>query len=171
MPYDRDKTFNDHVEEVGQLGRRLRRTLTELAEQKVDWDGFKDGRTKGEVAIDLGRHANTGTAQAGAATTVTLATGASAVDDFYNGMCVEILSGSGVGEEKTITDYNGSTKVATVDTAWTTNPDSASVYVVQVDIDNMESAINNGNKLKRVAFGDIAQTPSSDLMANIRKFT
>lgn len=71
-----------------------------------------------------------GTAQAGGATTITLAAGASATDDFYNDRWIEIMSGTGVGGLKRITDYVGSTKVATVDSAWTTNPASGSGYEI-----------------------------------------
>lgn len=69
-----------------------------------------------------------GTAQAGAASTITLAAGASAVTDFYKYMEVYIVSGTGSGQSRQITAYNGTTKVATVETAWTTNPDATSVY-------------------------------------------
>ena len=43
-------------------------------------------------------------------------------DDFYNGMQVQIIDGTGVGQTRTITDYNGSTRTITVDSAWGTNP-------------------------------------------------
>ena len=73
---------------------------------------------------------NTGTAQAGSiGTTIKLAATASATDDIYNNMTVFISSGTGSGQIKTITDYVGSTKVATVST-WTTTPDNTSVYEV-----------------------------------------
>ena len=67
------------------------------------------------------------TAQAGGATSITLDTGASAVDDTYNGLTIYIVSGTGAGQSKAITDYVGSTKVATVST-WGTNPDNTSVF-------------------------------------------
>jgi hypothetical protein len=70
----------------------------------------------------------TDTAQAGASTTITLAAGASASDDIYNDWAIEITSGTGSGQYRTITDYNGTTKVATVLSAWDTNPDATSVY-------------------------------------------
>lgn len=73
---------------------------------------------------------NGGTAQGGGASSVTLAAGASALDDHYNGMTVEILSGPGAGEIKTISDYVGSSKVATVDSAWSVQPTSSSTYSV-----------------------------------------
>jgi len=74
----------------------------------------------------------TNTAQAGAATTITLAAGAasSATDDFYNGMYIGIKSGTGPGQVRKITDYNGTTKVATVSYAWGTNPGADSVYQI-----------------------------------------
>jgi len=68
----------------------------------------------------------TGTAQAGSTTTITLASGESAVDDFFNDMVVGITSGTGIGQSTTITDYVGSTKIATA--PFTTAPASDSVY-------------------------------------------
>jgi hypothetical protein len=70
------------------------------------------------------------TAQAGAASTITLDTGASAVDDFYNNMAITIVSGTGAGQTRYISDYVGSTKVATVGSAWGTNPAAGSVFRV-----------------------------------------
>lgn len=69
----------------------------------------------------------TGTAQAGAATTITLAAGESATDDLFNGATIDITGGTGAGQRNVITDYVGSTKVATVST-WGTNPDATSTY-------------------------------------------
>lgn len=73
---------------------------------------------------------HTGTAQAGGASTITLAAGASAVDDAYNNMTVRITGGTGSGQERKISDYVGATKVATVSVAWTTAPDATSTYSV-----------------------------------------
>ena len=169
--YDGDKSFDEWVSEVGSNGHRLRRMLTDMAEQKVDWDGFVGSRTATEVAIALGRTMGSGTAQAGAATTVTLAAGDTQPDDYYNTATIRITGGTGKGQEKIIDDYVESTQVATVDSAWSTNPDATSTYAIQVDINLIEKAINNGNKIKRIAFGDVAQTPANDLFSNIRKFT
>lgn len=69
------------------------------------------------------------TAQAGAGTTITLDASASAVDDFYNNQRIFITAGTGVGQGRFISDYVGSTKVATVAT-WATNPSSDSVFVI-----------------------------------------
>ena len=75
-------------------------------------------------------HHDSGTAQAGSSTTITLKSTASATDDVYNGMYVTITSGTGVGQIRIIEDYVGSTKVATITPAWTTAPNSTSHYQV-----------------------------------------
>jgi hypothetical protein len=67
------------------------------------------------------------TAQAGAATTITLDASADPRDDYYVGAKIFIYSGTGIGQIRTITDYVGSTKVATVGT-WTVNPNSTSIF-------------------------------------------
>ena len=61
----------------------------------------------------------TGTAQAVAAGTITLAVGASAVDNAYRGMPVDGTSGTISGQRRWITAYNGTSKVATIFPDWT----------------------------------------------------
>ena len=76
-----------------------------------------------------------GTAQAGAAGTITLDSGASAKDDFYNGciiQCVNDTPSGVIGQTRWITDYVGSTKVATVHSNWGTNPSSSTTFEVYV---------------------------------------
>lgn len=70
-----------------------------------------------------------GTAQAGASTTITLDGSASSTDDFYNNTIIVITGGTGAGQSRIISDYVGSTKVASV-SAWVTNPSSDSVFVI-----------------------------------------
>lgn len=71
----------------------------------------------------------TGTAQAGASTTLTLASGASAVDDYYKDYYLQLVSGTGgTNQYRRITAYNGTTKVATVESAWTVTPDNTTGY-------------------------------------------
>lgn len=74
---------------------------------------------------------HSGTAQAGASTSITLAAAASATTDEYKDMEVRITGGTGSGQTRLITAYNGTTKVATVATAWTTIPDGTSAYEVR----------------------------------------
>lgn len=73
-----------------------------------------------------------GTAQAGAATTITLAAGASASDGYYNQCYVRITGGTGSGQIRKISSYVGATKVATIGGAnWSTNPDATSTYSIE----------------------------------------
>jgi hypothetical protein len=76
----------------------------------------------------------TGPAQAGAAKAITLAAGASATDNAYLGMLVTLTGGTGSGQSRVIVGYNGTTKVSTVDLAWTTPPDATSVYAVKANV-------------------------------------
>lgn len=84
----------------------------------------------------------TATAQAGATNTITLDASASSTDDFYNGSLIYIKSGTGAGQTRLITDYNGTTKVATVQGSWITDPDNTSVFNVtphgRVDVQFIE---------------------------------
>ena len=76
---------------------------------------------------------DSGTAQAGSTSSITLQSGASATDDTYNGQVVYISSGTGAGQSRAIGDYVGSTKVVTVITNWATAPDNTSVYEIYPD--------------------------------------
>ena len=51
------------------------------------------------------------------------------IDDFYNGLNIEIYSGTGLGQTRVITGYIGSTKMITVN-KWDIQPDSTSKYVI-----------------------------------------
>lgn len=83
-----------------------------------------------EAAYD-GTGYTDGTAQAGSGTTITLASGASSVDDYYKGALIAPIGGTGGGQgARLCTGYVGSTKVATVTPAWATNPDSTTTYAV-----------------------------------------
>ena len=73
---------------------------------------------------------HSGSAQGGAGNSITLSTGASSTNDAYKNRLVKIVSGTGAGQVRLITAYNGSTKVATVDTAWDPIPDNTSQYKV-----------------------------------------
>lgn len=91
-----------------------------------------------------------GTAQSGGATSIQLAVGASALDDFYNGLYVFLSSNTGSPANKRIAttagSYDGTTKIATV-AAWVTPPDNTSVY--------------------KIAFGDIVPAASTSNQTTI----
>jgi VCBS repeat-containing protein len=85
---------------------------------------------------------HTGTAQAGAAGTITLASGASATDNIYRPCRVTIISGTGAGQSRQGTAYVGSTKVLTVTPNWVTNPSTDSVYQLEGSGVDVESWLN-----------------------------
>ncbi len=74
--------------------------------------------------------AHSGTAQAGAASTITLAAGASATDNAYRGMTIRTTGGTGSGQSRVIASYVGATKVATVTEAFSPNPDATTTYTI-----------------------------------------
>jgi hypothetical protein len=72
----------------------------------------------------------TGTAQAGAASTIQLAAAEGFANDELNGCVVQIVSGTGAGQARTISDYVGATDTATIEPDWITNPSTDSVYEI-----------------------------------------
>ena len=65
----------------------------------------------------------------------------SGVDHAYDGVNVTISKGTNAGETRTISNYNGSTRVATVSQEWSVTPDSSSVYVLNFDTPDIESMV------------------------------
>ncbi len=99
-------------------------TATVIADNAIDRATF---------AVDTGfQTIRSNTAQAGASTTITLDASASSVTDFYKNTKVYLTGGTGVGQERAITAYNGTTKVATVST-WATNPAVGTTFAIVPD--------------------------------------
>ena len=76
------------------------------------------------------------TQSANTLTTVELKAGASSYDNYYNGWTLTLTAGPGSGSVRTITDYVGSTKVATVDSNFSAVPTTSTQYRVE-KIENM----------------------------------
>lgn len=111
----------------------------------VDWGGsgtagtapgyadiLRSCRTNQTVAAS----AVTGTAQAGAAGSITLAAaGTSAIDGFYIGQIISITSGTGSGDSGLITAYNGTSKVCAVQRIGATfTPGASSAYSIAPNV-------------------------------------
>lgn len=114
------------------------------------------GDTKLLMVTEVDETYHGDTAQAGGSSTITLASGANAADDYYNGYGIRIASGTGAGQSRMISDYVGSTKVATVDSAWSTQPDATSVY----EVFGMQLVDNDANT---VDFGGLDVLEIGDL--------
>lgn len=96
------------------------------------------------------RPARSNTAQAGAAGTITLDASASSTTDFYRGTRIYLTGGTGSGQSRIVTAYNGTTKVATITPNWATNPDNTTTF-----------AITDGTGVDVQAFGGTVGTFSS----------
>lgn len=89
------------------------------------------GATGYDINGVLGQHVlRAGLAQAGAAGTITLDASASATDDIYNECAILLVSGTGAGQFRIISDYNGTTKVASVNRSWAVNPAASSKFLI-----------------------------------------
>jgi hypothetical protein len=71
-----------------------------------------------------------GTAAGGSTTTIILASGASTTNGTYNQQYVSILSGTGAGQTRLTNGYTGSSLTANITPAWTTTPDTTSLYTI-----------------------------------------
>lgn len=115
-------------------------------------DGAIDRAT---FAADTGLQSlRSSTAQAGAAGSITLDASASATTDYYKGALIVTTGGTGAGQARLCTAYNGTTKVASIEPNWATNPDVTTTFAVvpmgtvnllaatQTSIDNIEADTN-----------------------------
>jgi predicted acyltransferase (DUF342 family) len=62
------------------------------------------------------------------ASTVTLSPPTTRVDDYYNDWYIKITSGAGVNQVRKIIDFDGTTDIATIETAWTVTPSASDGY-------------------------------------------
>lgn len=105
--------------------------------------------TAGAAVFHEGRSS---TAQAGGASTITLDASASGTDDIYNGSSIHITGGTGSGQNRVISDYVGGTKVATVSTAWTTQPDNTSTFTVDSHVGQYINSLSNFGRARIVEY-------------------
>lgn len=112
---------------------------------------------------------SSGTAQAGAAGTITLAAGESATNDIYAGDRVVIVGGTGQGEHGIITAYNGTSKVATMSQNWVITPDATSEYELvpaDVDVETWQHSVVTNSATTNKPEVDIASVSDDTTAAN-----
>jgi len=71
-----------------------------------------------------------GSAQSGRASGISLASTATSTNDFYNNQIIYITKGAGNGQALIISDYTGATFSAEVNGAWAVTPNSTSEYIL-----------------------------------------
>ena len=99
-------------------------------------DSLEALRLRGDAAwTGSALTSESGTAQAGSSTTITLASGATADDNVLEGHLIYIHTGTGAGQAKAIAEngYDGGTKVATIVGTWEINPNATSQYDIYPD--------------------------------------
>ena len=104
---------------------------TKVATVDRNWKVLPDSGSEFVIYADAGReHVNEGLAQGGTSTSITLNALASTIDNVYQYQTVFIRSGTGDDQIGIVTDYDGATKVATIDGTWAVVPDTTSAYVM-----------------------------------------
>ena len=98
----------------------------------------------GNISVTVSSYtSDTGSLQAATSSTVTLKAAASSTDDIFVGLCVVMTSGAQSGKARKITDYNGTTKVATIFPNWETAPLATDNYkVVPFALESVNQYIN-----------------------------
>jgi hypothetical protein len=120
------------------LGVNSSGNITAVAYGVIDaiWDepiaGHLTAGSEGLTAV-LGTAALADTTVTGTPTTTTIQlTAGSSVDGFYDDQLLYILSGTGVGEVRVVTNYVGSTKTITVDEAFNPTPGVGDRVVIAI---------------------------------------
>jgi len=92
--------------------------------------GVKGASTSGSIAVEAATATRAGTAQGagGAANTIQLDNGASAVNGAYNGEICRLTGGTGNGEIARVIDYDGVTKIAVVSKTWAATLDGTTQF-------------------------------------------
>jgi hypothetical protein len=83
-----------------------------------------------ELTVEVLDGSRRSTAQTGGSSSITLVSSDSGTADNTEGRWIFLTGGTGADQIRQITDFNTTTKVATVDSAWTTTPDSTTTYLI-----------------------------------------
>ncbi len=160
---DVDNAYNDlEIEIIRGSGRGQKRVITSYngntkeAEVNLVWSSIPDDTSQYQITTE-----NNGTAQGGTNSTITLASTASDNDGAYNGLDIEITAGTGASEVRRIVEYDGTSKVAEVNSKWTDIPD----HTFQYEIGNLQGNVSAGTDrtLTLAAWTDLGSpNPGSD---------
>jgi Tfp pilus assembly protein PilW len=108
-----------------------------------------------------------GTATGASATTISFSFGAAA-DDAYKGAMLRLVSGTGAGQMRLITQYDGASRLATVSPAWNVNPDGTTAYSLDYALDVSNPGLHKRNC---VGTGTPAHLPvTGGANADLRRF-
>lgn len=109
-------------------------TAAKVADGTIDAATFAAGAiNSAALAAETGlKPIRSGTAQAGAAGSLTLDASASSVSGLYFGCWLLLTGGTGAGQVRGITAYDGTTKIATIDVnaPWYTTPNATTTFAI-----------------------------------------
>ena len=113
-----------------------------------------DGTATISASASIFHDGREGTAQAGSSDTITLDSGSLSTNDIYNGSTITITAGTGSGQIRIISDYVGSSRVATVSENFTTQPDATSEFKVESQVNqyiNVKNGFGRARIIERVS--------------------
>jgi hypothetical protein len=99
---------------------------TRTAIVNTDWSVIPDDTSFYQIINTV----NQGQAQSATITTIMLSASASSDNGAYNGLSIQITTGTGENQSNVIVGYDGVSKVATVASGWETIPDNTSTYTI-----------------------------------------
>lgn len=150
--------FIDNAAGTGAAGQVRALNLNTSTQINVD-RAFSTNPAIGDtiVVIHSGLAGNGGVVSASAANSLTDSSQSVQFDTRYVGGTVEIVSGTGSGQRRTISGINNATKVLTVSSNWTTNPGVGAVYRIYKPNGQRIWDVRNGTS------GQHATTPHNGL--------
>lgn len=149
-------------------------TVDEIADQV--WDEILTGATH-NIATSAGKRLrqiaafaiHAGTAQTGNSHSITLAVDAAANDGVYNRNLMVLVGNTGIGQTRTIVDYDGTTKIAVMDRDWRIQPDNTTEY--QIVPDDTPLTVDHGKAqeatLNTITIRDYASDVDDTYLCNI----
>ncbi len=144
---------------------------TKYASVNRDWKVIPDDTSVYMIKLHSGdTHVNEGVAQGGANNSITLNDLAASQNNVYQGQCVYIVAGTGADQTRMIISYNGTSKIAIVESDWIVNPDSTSIYSVipfPGFIHGVPSVDSAANVLMRDVIGNKDDTHNGSSLAAI----
>ncbi|MGE5474774.1 MAG: type II secretion system protein [Ignavibacteriales bacterium] len=109
--------------------------------------------------VDTANVVDSGTTVASGATSIDLAD-AGRADDYYNDCIISIITGTGAGQSRTITNFvGGATDSATVSSAWVTNPGAGSTYEIRPPVKKGDLIFVQSAITDRLIIKDVSGNP------------
>lgn len=144
------------------------------------WDEILTGATH-NIATSAGRRVreigafaiHSGTAQAGNSHSITLAATASPSDAAYHGIynrnLLVLTDNTGVGQTRTIVDYDAITKITVIDRDWRISPDNTSAYQIVPDDTplTVDHGVAQGGTARTITIRDYASSDDDAYLCNI----